>query len=113
MAADQVPIDIVKEILAYDGRIKYRSGCYVDIIHRYDERYAMLTPVIEKKLKIIASAEIDEDTKGCYFYVSLTHTRDVGLCYDYNFSYLDGRFEICYVDIDQYGDDWIQIRTKI
>ena len=34
-----LPEELVHIILEYDGRIKYRKGEYVDIIHKNDETY--------------------------------------------------------------------------
>ena len=36
-----------------DGRIKYRNGKYVNIIHKYDERYDMIKSLIRKKIEIV------------------------------------------------------------
>ena len=47
-----IPNDIVKLLLQFDGRIKYRNGHYIDTIDRNDDRYAMLDEVIKKKLKV-------------------------------------------------------------
>ena len=47
-----IPNDIVKLLLQFDGRIKYRNGQYVDSIAYDDKRYTMLDEVIKKKLKI-------------------------------------------------------------
>ena len=54
-----IPNDIVKLLLQFDGRIKYRNGQYVDSIDRNDERYVMLDKVTKKKIEIYQS-EIED-----------------------------------------------------
>ena len=43
--------DVLNIILEYDGRIKYKKGEYVDIIHKNDLRYNIITPIINKKIQ--------------------------------------------------------------
>ena len=44
-----IPEELLHIILAYHGRIKYKNGKYVNIIHKNDERYNIISPVIIKK----------------------------------------------------------------
>lgn len=37
-----LPLDIVHHILDYYGNIRYKNGQYINIIHKYDERYEIL-----------------------------------------------------------------------
>ena len=39
------PLEIVHRILAYDGRIKYRNGKYMNQISPEDDRYEMLLTI--------------------------------------------------------------------
>jgi hypothetical protein len=103
-----IPNDLINIILEYDGRIKYRRGNYVNIIHKYDVRYDMIQSIINKKMEILKTAEIHGS--GFYFEFGFDTCRNVGLCYDCNFSYAD-KFEICYYDTRNNG--WIQIRTYL
>ena len=102
-----IPNELVHIILEYDGRIKYKKGEYINIIHKKDERYNIIRPVINKKMKILEKIELD-GTKF-YFEFEFDSWNSVGLCYDFNFSY-ENFSEICYYDV-RYG--WKQIRTYI
>ena len=51
--------EILHIILSYDGRIKYRNGKYVNIIHKDDERYNIIAPIINKKIEIIQQLEFN------------------------------------------------------
>jgi len=103
-----IPKDVLNVILEYDGRIKYKNGKYVNIIHKNDERYNIITPIISKKMKILQNIELSG--LGFYFEFSFDMCNGVGLVYDYNFSY-SNKFEICYYDIRNNG--WKQIRTYV
>jgi hypothetical protein len=105
-----IPSDLINIILEYDGRIKYRRGNYVNIIHKHDERYDIIKPDIIEKIEIMKTTEIDGSGSGFYFEFGFDTCRNVGLCYDYNFSYAD-KFEICYYDTRNNG--WEQIRTYL
>jgi hypothetical protein len=102
------PKDVLNVILEYDGRIKYKNGKYVNVIHKNDERYNIITPIINKKMKILQNIELSG--LGFYFEFSFDMCNGVGLVYDYNFSY-SNKFEICYYDIRNNG--WKQIRTYL
>lgn len=110
-----LPEHLIPIILQYDGRIKYRKGEYVNIIHPLDERYSMIENIICKKLHILEDAEIYYDDNvnktghQFYFEFSFDSCRNVGLCFDYNFTYKN-KFEVCYYDT---RDGWNQIRTYI
>ena len=103
-----IPKELLDIILEYDGRIKYKNGRYVNIIHKNDERYNIIKPHINKKIKIIERTQIYDS--GFYFEFGFDTCRNVGLCYDYNFSY-ENKFEICYYDTRNNG--WKQIRTYL
>ena len=49
-----LPIELVDKILQYDGRIKYRKGEFVNLIHPRDLDFYrfVLNPLIEKKINI-------------------------------------------------------------
>jgi len=65
MQFQYIPNELLDIILAYDGRIKYKKGKYVNIIHKNDERYDIIIPVISKKIEIMKKAEIHGS--GFYF----------------------------------------------
>ena len=48
-----LPVELVDKILQYDGRIKYRKGEFVNVIHPGDSRYFIVEKVITKKQNII------------------------------------------------------------
>jgi hypothetical protein len=108
MTFPYIPNEILDIILEYDGRIKYKNGQYVNIIHKNDERYNTIEPLMVKKIKIMKTALIYDS--GFYFEFGFDTCRNVGLCYDYNFSFHD-KFEICYYDTRNNG--WQQIRTYL
>lgn len=102
-----IPKELLHIILDYDGRIKYKNGQYINIIHKHDERYNMLNPLINKKMEIMKTFEFDDLS---FYFVFGFDGCGVGLAYDYHFSYAN-KFEICYYDFR--GDNFIQIRTYI
>jgi hypothetical protein len=103
-----IPNELLDIILEYDGRIKYKNGRYVNIIHKNDERYNIISPIISKKIRIMQNTELSGS--GFYFEFGFDTCKNVGLVYDYNFSYTN-KFEICYYDTRNNG--WIQIRTYL
>ena len=107
MKVSNIPEELLHIILSYDGRIKYKNGKYVNIIHKNDERYNIITPIISKKMKIIQNIELSRT--GFYFEFGFDSCRGTGLVYDYNFSYAN-KFEICYYD---WRNGIKQIRTYV
>ena len=103
-----IPEEVLHIILAYDGRIKYKNGKYVNIIHKNDERYNIITPIISKKIEILQNIELSGSS--FYFEFGFDICQSIGLVYDYNFSY-SNKFEICYYDTRNNG--WEQIRTYL
>ena len=55
-----LPKELLHLILEYDGRIKYRRGEYINIIHKNDQRYTNLKPLIEHKYRIIKNITINK-----------------------------------------------------
>jgi len=107
MKVPYIPEELLDIILAYDGRIKYKKGKYVNIIHKNDERYVIITPSVSKKMEIMKTTE--RHGSGFYFEFGFDTCRNVGLVYDYDFSFAN-KFEICYYDT---RDGWKQIRTYL
>lgn len=108
MKFQYIPEDLLHIILEYDGRIKYKNGRYVNIIHKNDERYNIINQLISKKMRIMQNTELSGS--GFYFEFGFDICKSIGLVYDYNFSYTN-KFEICYYDTRNNG--WKQIRTYL
>ena len=102
-----IPKELVNHILDFDGQIKYRKGIYVNIIHKHDTRYSVIETIMKKKKQIMKTIELRD--QGFYFEFHFDAYTDIGLCYDYNFSWHD-IFEICYYD---FRNDFTQNRTEI
>jgi hypothetical protein len=103
---EKLPYELVNLICEYDGRIKYKYKQknhvdyhkFVNVIHKYDERYNIITPVIDKKKDIIRNTYVSHVDTGFFFEVMFDNKPNVMLCYDYNWSY-NNQFEICYADM--------------
>ena len=90
-----LPIDILHIILEYDGRIKYRNGMYINSIVKNDDRYRSIDIFIRKKINICRNIDFDSIRNRFLFYVEFEQMPNMGLVYDYNYTYsnkLDIRF---------------------
>jgi len=106
----KLPIDLVHHIIQYTGKVIYRNGRYIDInrVPINDNRYNLIRPLILKKIDILYNSE-KRGQIGFYFQWDFDGLPDVGLCYDFNFSFGE-IFEICYYDNRV---DLVQLRTEI
>ena len=116
----KLPYELVNIILDYDGQIKYKYKTknsidyhkYVNVIHKHDERYNIITPIINKKHTIMKDTETRPNDTSFYFEFAFDTQPTLCLCYDYNWS-ANNKFEICYTDMKGsghvFGSD--QIRT--
>lgn len=82
-----LPREILHIILEYDGRIKYRNGVYINIISENDERYRSLDIYIRKKMDIYKNIDFDHLRNRFFFYVEFEQIPNMGLVYDYNYTY--------------------------
>lgn len=112
-----LPLEIVDKILQYDGRIKYRKGEFVNVIHIRTLNFYrfILNPVLKKKQNIlynIDTANIGHiinlfsnpnphfEPTRFYFEFEFDSLPGVGLCYDFYWG--NNNFQIIYFDI-RYG----------
>ena len=133
-----LPLELVDKILQYDGRMKYRKGEFVNVIHPRDLNFYrfILNPVLKKKVNMHIDIEwltnspngivntttigtghnmrfIDNKyvyTNKFYFELDFDSLPGVGLWYDYYWG--TSFFEICYYDLRDINK-LKQIRTII
>ena len=108
----KLPYELKNIIFEYDGRIEYRYKKknaidyhkFVNVIHKHDERYNVITPIIHKKQQIMTDTEKSPDPVNTSFYFEFDFDKQpkLSLCYDYNWSY-NNVFEICYTDMKGSG----------
>jgi hypothetical protein len=103
-----LPKDVLNIMLEYYGKIKYKNGKYINIIHKYDERYEIVNNIVINKIKI-CKLMCRSGKNRFYFEIDFEGIPGMCLCYDYGFNARDV-FEICYVDL---RNGWEQIRTYI
>uniref|UniRef100_A0A6C0LIU3 Uncharacterized protein n=1 Tax=viral metagenome TaxID=1070528 RepID=A0A6C0LIU3_9ZZZZ len=102
------PYELVNIIIDYDGRIKYKLNNaidyhkYVNVIHKYDERYNIITPIIDKKCKIMKYTAISHNKTSFYFEFAFDKQPNLMLWYDYCWSD-NNEFEIGYIDMTGSG----------
>ena len=98
MKYSDIPEHLLPIILSYYGRIKYRNGKYVNIIHKNDERYNIIAPIISNKIQILQNIE-DFSENSFYFEFTFEKQPMLALCYYYD----KNVFEICYTDMKESG----------
>jgi hypothetical protein len=118
----KLPKELVNIILEYDGRIKYKYKQknhidyhkFVNVIHKYDERYNIIAPIVDKKQTIMKDTDTSPVDTSFYFEFAFENQPNLVLCYDYNWS-ANNIFEICYTDMKASGHvfESDQIRTYI
>ena len=110
-----LPIELVDKILQYDGRMKYRKGEFVNVIHPNVLNFykSILNPLLKKKVQIKNSIKyktkryyfnphqdvpiIEEDTEQkFYFEFDFDSLPGVGLSYDYGWNH--DYFKVSYFD---------------
>ena len=104
----KLPRELVNVILEYDGRIKYKYKQknhidyhkFINVIHKHDERYNIITPNIDKKLHIMKETEISSNKSGFEFVVSFNKHPCMLLCYENNKS-VTNKFVISYINMKE------------
>lgn len=110
--APYLPFEMIDLILSYDGRIRFRRGRFRNVIISNDPRYAIIEPVICKKMTILHSISRTIYGPEFYFEFSFNSLPGVGLCYDYHWSY-SNKFEICYYDFRNPNAHMQRYRTYV
>jgi len=82
MKVPYIPTELLNIILDYYGKIQYKNGKYVNIIHKNDYRYYIIQKVVLNKLLIMKDIDLADD--GFYFEINFDLDKKVGLYYDYN-----------------------------
>jgi hypothetical protein len=104
----KLPYELLNIILEYDGHIKYKYKIknsidyhkFVNIIHKRDERYNLLTPIIDKKIHIMKETEISSNKLGFVFMFSFDKHPCTLLHYENNMS-VPNNFFISYVNMKE------------
>jgi len=104
----KLPFELVNIILDYDGRIKYKYKTknsidyhkFVNVIHKHDKRYSIVSPIIDKKVNIVKDAEISSNKSGFIIQVSFYKQPCMQLSYEYNMS-VPNNFSISYVNMKE------------
>jgi len=104
----KLPFELVNIILEYDGRIKYKYKTknsidyheYINVIHKHDKRYSIISPIIDKKVNIVKDAEISSNKLGFEFVVSFDKHPCMLLYYENNKS-VPNNFFISYVNMKE------------
>ena len=120
MLAPHLPLEIIDIILQYDGRIKYRNGEFVNVIHpNLLKMYsALIVPLLKKKININKSIKyktheyfinVNDDPllirnrkieEAFYFEFDFDNLSGVGLSYDY--CWFSNDFKVSYFDDRRY-----------
>jgi hypothetical protein len=104
----KLPYELVNIICEYDGRIKYKYKIknsidyhkYVNVIHKHDERYNTIIPIINKKQTILENAELSSNKSGFRIQIIFDKQPCLLLCYEYNMS-IPNKFDIYYVTMKE------------
>jgi hypothetical protein len=104
----KLPYELVNLICEYDGRIKYKYKIknsidyhnFVNVIHKHDERYNIITPIIDKKQTILENAELSSNKSGFRIQIIFDKQPCLLLCYDNNMS-IPNKFDIYYVNMKE------------
>ena len=105
-----IPNDIVKILLQFDGRIKYRNGQYVNIINCRDERYKMLDKLMKRRQELIEFNGLTGLNRDNFvFDVFFKNLPNVSITYFcINRPYFDTRFDITYRNRRDSGLEFIR-----
>ena len=87
-----LPVELVDKILQYDGRIKYRKGEFVNVIHPRDLNFYrfILNPVLKKKNNM--HIDIEQLTKSPNGIVETTTIERGHFERGYNMRFIDNKW---------------------
>ena len=88
----KLPYELKNIILEYDGRIKYKYKQknsidyhkYVNVIHKHDQRYYAIQPIIERKIQIMKETDIYPNNRGFGFMFCFIEQPCLCLYYEYH-----------------------------
>jgi len=104
----KLPYELKDYIFSYDGRIKYKYRIknsidyhkFVNVIHKRDERYNIIAPIINKKIHIMKETEISSNKLGFEFAFCFDKQPCMLLRYENNRS-IPNIFSISYVNMKE------------
>ena len=87
-----LPVELVDKILQYDGRMKYRKGEFVNVIHPRDLNFYrfILNPVLKKKINM--HIDIEQLTKSPNGIVETTTIERGHFERGYNMRFIDNKW---------------------
>jgi hypothetical protein len=88
----KLPYELKNIIFEYDGRIKYKYKIknsidyhkYVNVIHKHDQRYNVIQPIIERKIQIMKDTDIYTKNRGFGFMFCFNKQPCMCLYYEYH-----------------------------
>ena len=92
-----IPNHLWHIIFDFYGRIKYigNKGIFINIIHKYDERYDIVNRFLQKKIKYMENSFLDTNRNEFYLEIPFETINNIGIVFDFCWSY-HNTYEICH-----------------